>query len=175
MTTRTVFRLNNANLYHSNHKWQDHEAHLVLRQYQHKMKWSNRHKILDIGCGPGDFTFSYLLPLIPKDGEVWGGDVSQAMIQYANSNFQDPRLRFEVMDIADSDIGEKYRDTFNTVFSSFCLHWVQDQWSAMKNIYDILQDGGEALLLFLASNPIYTLYEIMARTKKWAPYMHVSN
>lgn len=126
------------------------------------MKWSNRHKILDIGCGPGDFTFSYLLPLIPKDGEVviysedylhyylykkknyifksvyfkyqklkylqWGGDVSQAMIQYANSNFQDPRLRFEVMDIADSDIGEKYRDTFNTVFSSFCLHWVQDQW-----------------------------------------------
>lgn len=44
----------------------------------------------------------------------------------------------------------------------------------MRNIYDVLQTGGEALLIFLATSPIYTLYETLGRTKKWSPFMHVS-
>lgn len=44
----------------------------------------------------------------------------------------------------------------------------------MKNIYSILKDGGETLLIFLASSPIYTLYEMLASSPKWAQYMHVS-
>ncbi len=63
-------RLSKAGVYHSYHGMQDRDASLVLREYQSKMKWNHRHKILDIGCGPGDLTVNYLLPLVPKNGEL---------------------------------------------------------------------------------------------------------
>lgn len=42
----------------------------------------------------------------------------------------------------------------------------------MKNIFDMLKPGGEMLLAFLASNPIYDIYEGMAKSNKWEPYMN---
>lgn len=49
---------------------QDRDVNLVLQKYKQKMKWCNRHRILDIGCGPGDLSVNYLLPLIPKNGQM---------------------------------------------------------------------------------------------------------
>lgn len=40
-------------------------------------------------------------------------------------------------------------------------------------MYDMLQPGGEVLLVFLASNPIFTMYERMAERTEWAEYMNV--
>jgi len=43
----------------------------------------------------------------------------------------------------------------------------------MEHMYDILKPGGEVLLVFLASNPIFTMYERMAERTEWAEYMKV--
>lgn len=45
----------------------------------------------------------------------------------------------------------------------------------MKNIYDMLKYDGETLLVFLASSPIYDMYEALFTKPKWSSYMHVSN
>lgn len=41
----------------------------------------------------------------------------------------------------------------------------------MNNIYKMLKPGGDMLLAFLASSPIFSIYETMARTKRWSKYM----
>lgn len=41
----------------------------------------------------------------------------------------------------------------------------------MKNMFEMLKPGGEILLTFLANNPIYDIYETMAKSNKWAQYM----
>lgn len=38
-------------------------------------------------------------------------------------------------------------------------------------MYNILQPEGEVLLVFLASNPIFTMYQRMAERTEWAEYM----
>lgn len=45
------------------------------------------------------------------------------------------------------------------------------QRQAFKNIYDLLVPGGDALLVFLASNPVFHIYEAMGQSKRWGPYM----
>merc|ERR1711872_1112378 len=41
----------------------------------------------------------------------------------------------------------------------------------MENVYQLLEEGGEALLLFIASNPLFRMYRKLGVTKKWSPYM----
>nr|BAU79434.1 juvenile hormone acid O-methyltransferase [Planococcus kraunhiae] len=171
MTSGALFRLSQAQTYYSYHGMQDRDADIALQKYKPKMKWNSKHKILDIGCGPGDLTYNYLLPLIPSNGEMLGIDISPAMINYANSKYKDSRLNFEVMDISNPKVAEKYKLNFDSVFSFYCLHWIQDQRSTMRNIYSILKPGGETLLIFLATSPIYRLYELLAASPKWSPYM----
>ncbi len=63
---------------------------------------------------------------------------------------------------------------FSKVFSFYCLHWVRDQQSALGNIHRLLRPGGEALLVFLAKNPVFDAYRRMAKDPRWAPYMEVT-
>lgn len=41
----------------------------------------------------------------------------------------------------------------------------------MSNIYRMLKSGGDMLLAFLASSPIFSIYENMAKMKRWSKYM----
>lgn len=42
---------------------------------------------------------------------------------------------------------------------------------AVNNLFKILKPGGDMLISFLATNPIYTIYENMSKCNKWKPYM----
>ena len=59
------------------------------------------------------------------------------------------------------------------IFSLYCLHWVRDLGTAVGNISSLLVEGGEALVIFLASNPVFRMYRTMAATIKWKQYMKV--
>lgn len=41
----------------------------------------------------------------------------------------------------------------------------------MENLYKMLKPGGDMLLSFLASNPVFNIYEKMSQNLKWKPYM----
>jgi juvenile hormone acid methyltransferase len=43
----------------------------------------------------------------------------------------------------------------------------------MHQMFQMLRPEGEMLLVFLASNPIFSMYERMAEKTEWAEYMKV--
>ena len=45
----------------------------------------------------------------------------------------------------------------------------------MKNIYQTLRPGGETLITIIATHPMFTLDQIIAKREKWAPYMKVDH
>ena len=61
------------------------------------------------------------------------------------------------------------------IVSLYCLHWIHDQLSCLQNLHALLRPGGEALLVFLASNPLFATYESMSMEDRWAPYMKVGH
>jgi len=89
-------------------------------------------RILDLGCGTG-----YLTDQIQKLGaNVVGIDASPEMIEQAKGNYTD--VRFAVADASNFHFDQP----FDAVFSNAVLHWVQDQDSMMKCVYDSLRPGG---------------------------------
>lgn len=41
-------------------------------------------------------------------------------------------------------------------------------------MYELLLPGGELLVVFLASNPLFSVYEKLAEDPTWSKYMNVS-
>ncbi len=60
---------------------------------------------------------------------------------------------------------------FTKIFSFYCLHWLKDQSVALRNIHRLLETGGEALLVFLARNPVFEVYRRVAKMPRWQQYM----
>lgn len=170
--------MDQAQLYVSSNALQRRDALAVLNDYLPEMAWAEEGEIvMDIGCGSGDVTRNLLMPLLPRVEEVVGVDVSQDMVNYASKHFQHNSLMFRAMDIGKAiQPRMTFPDGFTKVFSFYCLHWIRDQETCLNNIFQLLQPGGETLLVFLAKNPLFTVYEKMSEKTEWQEYMKdVSN
>ena len=77
------------------------------------------------------------------------------------------------MDISREIPGHKLTRKFTKIFSFYCLHWVRDQRTALANMHRLLEDEGEALMVFLAKNPLFEAYRVMAGKEEWREYMKV--
>jgi trans-aconitate methyltransferase len=89
-------------------------------------------QILDLGCGTG-----YLTNQIKSLGaNVIGIDSSAEMIQQAQANY--PGVTFGVANATNFYFAEP----FDGVFSNAVLHWIKDQDSLIKTVYDSLKPGG---------------------------------
>lgn len=128
---------------------------------------------MDIGCGSGDVTIDFILPLLPLNFKrLVGSDLSSDMIRYARESFQHPKISFQKLDISgDLTCYLETIEPFDHITSFYCLHWVQNQKKAMQNIFHLLQPDGDCLVAFLAANPIFEIYKQMSQTIKWAHYM----
>ncbi|KAI9555670.1 farnesoic acid O-methyltransferase [Daphnia sinensis] len=160
-------------LYAGASPFQKRDAVHVLTQYLPQFDWAEGDAVLDFGCGDGDLT-EYLARCIPRCASLTGIDISKKMIDYARCHHQerDLRLGFQQVDIMKSiDARDVFPDGFDKIFSFYCLHWIKDHQRLMEHMYDILKPGGDILLVFLASNPIFTMYERMAERTEWAEYM----
>ncbi|XP_071453967.1 juvenile hormone acid O-methyltransferase [Hetaerina americana] len=164
--------MNRAKLYSSASEMQHRDAAEALSRHVGSMTWldDGSESVLDVGCGSGEVTRRLLLPVVPATGRVVAVDASESMIRFASVRHRHPRLCFRAIDILDPDMRGKFPLGFRKVFSFFCLHWVREQRIAMKNIYDLLVPGGEALLVFLASSPIFDVYQQMAAVSRWSKY-----
>lgn len=129
---------------------------------------------MDIGCGSGDVTIDFILPLLPLNFKrLVGSDLSDQMIRYAQESYKHPKIAFQKLDIGSGDL-TGYLETvepFDHITSFYCLHWVQNQKNAMQNIFDLLQPDGDCLVAFLAANPIFEIYKQMSQTIRWSSYM----
>lgn len=152
------------------------DAKETIDEYAMKLQWrvDGLDSVLDIGCGSGDVMMDYLLPILPeKFQRLIGADTSSEMVEYASKHFIYPNVCFEYFDL-NVDISKQSlyeAEPFDHITSFYCLHWEQNQVSAIKNMYDLLKPNGDMLLTLLAHHPIYNIYKQMAQNIKWAKYM----
>ena len=59
---------------------------------------------------------------------------------------------------------------FTKVFSFWVLHWLKNIDSAFTNIYGLLQEDGEALILFPTWGSILIAYDVLKDSPKWKKY-----
>lgn len=167
--------MEHGRLYQHANGVQRRDAQQILADYGHLFRWraDGRDSLLDIGCGSGDVTVDYVLPLMPATyTRLVGADLSDGMLRHARETFADalPRLSFERLDIGLPLPGPAAKP-FDHITSFYCLHWVQDQRQAMRNVFELLAPAGDCLLVLLAANPIFEVYRRLCRQTRWAPYM----
>uniref|UniRef100_A0A1B0EU94 Methyltransferase domain-containing protein n=1 Tax=Lutzomyia longipalpis TaxID=7200 RepID=A0A1B0EU94_LUTLO len=164
--------MNKAYLYQKANSLQRRDAKEVLDEFGHLMQWhvDREESILDVGCGSGDVLVDYLLPALPKTySRVVGADISEQMVRYARDTYGHlKRVSFTTLDI-EGEIPPEM--PLSEPFNHITILLLPPLGSGSKNIYNLLADDGDCLLAFLANMPIFEIYEQMARSIKWAPYM----
>lgn len=170
--------MHNANLYEDASTLQKRDTAAVLAEFIPKITWKPRELVLDVGCGAGDVTAGVLMPSIPasvvRAVDTVGVDVSGEMVAHAQKRHSERRVSYAQLDISRPIPDRKTTRRFSKVFSFYCLHWVKDQNVALLNIHRLLEEGGEALLVFLAKNPLFDAYRRLSLNNEWSEYMAVS-
>lgn len=98
-------------------------------------------RILDLGCGMGDFTAK-----IAAAGAIPTGiDFSEVMIKRAKQKYSE--LEFQVEDAS------QYRTDipFDAVFSHATIHWIKDAPAVVRSIWMALREGGRLVAEFAGS------------------------
>ena len=115
-------------------------------------------RILDLGCGTGHLTNQ-----IAKAGaEVIGIDKSMPMIDEARRLY--PNLRFEIAEGTDFH----FENQFDAVFSNAAIHWMKDQPSVARCIWEALKTGGRFVAEFGGKRNIHAIRTALAAAVKTA-------
>lgn len=105
-------------------------------------------KVLDLGCGSGN---NCIKAVELGANYVLGTDVSKNMIELAKKTNKDKKIEYQ--DIAMENISS-IKQKFDVVISSLAFHYVEDYNKLIKDIYNLLNDGG--YLIFSQEHPIGT-------------------
>lgn len=168
--------MHKAALYQRSNGLQRRDAEQVLNEFSSVFQWriDGCDSLLDIGCGTGDVTIDFILPILPINfSRLIGVDLSDDMVKFAREQYSYPRISFEKFDFGLELQKQLMRhiEPFDHITSFYCLHWIQNQEKAIQNLYKLLKPNGDILLVFLAQNPIFEIYKQMSQNKKWSKYM----
>jgi len=100
--------------------------------------------VLCIGCGTGE-EVAHLVSLGAR--RVVGVDISGGLIDYAKKSY--PSLEFEVMDMEKLNFST---DSFDFVYSSLVMHYVDSWDKTLASISNVLKKGGS--FLFSTHHPV---------------------
>ncbi|MTI66528.1 MAG: class I SAM-dependent methyltransferase [Firmicutes bacterium] len=97
-------------------------------------------KVLDIGCGTGNFS----IKLAKMGCNVIGIDVSEDMLKEAEKKALDEGLNieFKKMDVYNLDFDEK----FDAVFSMAAFEFIKDTKKALDEMFRVVKNGGQILV-----------------------------
>ena len=102
--------------------------------------------VLDLGCGFGQ---NSQILINRKASRVVGIDVSKKMLELAKKVNNSPKTSYYCIDMENID---KIEEKFDLVISSLAVHYVKDFNKLVKDIYNLLNDGGE--FIFSQEHPI---------------------
>ena len=105
-------------------------------------------RVLDLGCGFG-WHCQYAVECGAK--QVLGIDLSEKMIQEAQTRNRDTRITYRVCGL---DTYEYPANTYDCVVSNLVLHYVKDLSQVYKNVYKTLKKDG--VFIFNIEHPIFT-------------------
>lgn len=127
-----------------------------------KINLAHPDKIVDIGCGPGNST-AVLKDIFPG-AELLGIDSSKNMLQKARANY--PELAFKRCD-AQKELGT-LGERFDIVFSNACIQWIPNHRELLRNMMDLLHEGGVLAVQMPMSNrePLFEIiYDVVAQPR----------
>jgi len=101
--------------------------------------------VLCIGCGTGE-ECEHLKSL--GANKVVGVDISEGLINYAKKSY--PDLEFQVMDMENLDFSP---ESFDFVYSSLVMHYVDSWDNTLDSISKILKKGGS--FIFSTHHPVW--------------------
>ncbi|MHA1521499.1 MAG: methyltransferase domain-containing protein [Promethearchaeota archaeon] len=109
-------------------------------------KESGKHRVLDLGCGPGTFT-----RLLAREGCLATGiDINSEMIRYANDNRGDLGASLSYIESSVTKLQETLptTDSYDTILSMFLLTELRplEQQILLRNIWTRLATGGRVYL-----------------------------
>jgi ubiquinone/menaquinone biosynthesis C-methylase UbiE len=107
-----------------------------------KVAIKNGYRILDSGCGTGNFLKT--LEMGGKRLSLYGIDISKEMLRIASDRLVKSKLKLES--------AEKLRfkkNFFNIIFSTDAFHHYYDKNKAMSNFYKCLKSGGNLVIIDL--------------------------
>lgn len=134
--------------------------------------WNKDEKILDVGCGPGNFTSDVLLSYLPDESTLVGTDKSKIMVDYANSNFRNSPVIFKEMDIESTEMWDSWeKESFTRIFCFHVFHWIVNYRKAVENIYSLLKPGGEIYLVYFAEHPCFQLFLDIRNSDIWKKFI----
>ena len=107
-------------------------------------------KILDLGCGFGEHCRRFVEC---GAGKVIGVDISEKMLEVARKENSDPKITYLHMPMEDISA---LNESVDVVVSSLAFHYVEDFDGVIKNIYELLNQGG--VFVFSQENPLCTCH-----------------
>ncbi|WP_196062088.1 MULTISPECIES: bifunctional 2-polyprenyl-6-hydroxyphenol methylase/3-demethylubiquinol 3-O-methyltransferase UbiG [unclassified Serratia (in: enterobacteria)] len=105
-------------------------------------------KVVDLGCGYGWFCRS---AREQGSAQVLGMDLSEKMLGKAKEMTKDPAIEYRQQDLEALQLPAA---SFDLVYSSLTLHYIEDLGKLFATVYQALVNGGE--FIFTAEHPIYT-------------------
>lgn len=99
-------------------------------------------KVLCLGCGTGE----ECQHLSEKVSEIVGVDISEGLVNYAKASY--PELKFHVMDMENLEFPD---DSFDYVYSSLVMHYIDSWTKTLSEVKRVLKAGG--IFLFSTHHP----------------------
>lgn len=164
----------NGDLYQRSNRMQRVDAKHLLDTFspQFKRRPDGQDSLLDIGCGSADVTVDYIVPVLPAQySRIVGADISEGMLSHARKMVHQPKMHFKILNVEHPLNLGVWTESFDHITSFHCLHWVQNQRQAMRNVFDLLTPGGDCLLGYMCSHPYYDVYARLAQSPRWAPHL----
>lgn len=98
-------------------------------------------KILDVGCGTGNFTVELAAG---EDVQVVGIDTADGMLEVAREKTQDKvNIDFKHMDVSSLAFED---ETFDIVVALTSFEFMEDKQSAFDEMWRVLKDGGQLVI-----------------------------
>jgi len=141
------------------------ERNQPIHDLINRIEVKNPHRILDIGCGPGNSTAA--LRDHWKEAEITGIDFSETMIKKARKDH--PELQFMIGDAGKdlSHLGE-----FDLVFANASLQWIPDHENLIPRLFGMVRPNGAFATQIpqFKQMPIAKTIIRMTETEKWSHY-----
>lgn len=110
----------------------------------------NGKKVLDLGCGFGEHCKRFVDEGAVK---VVGIDISEKMLEVARKENYSPKITY--INMAMEDVVQ-LNEQFDIVISSLAFHYIEDFSGVVRNIYEMLCNGG--IFVFSQENPLCTCH-----------------
>jgi ubiquinone/menaquinone biosynthesis C-methylase UbiE len=114
---------------------------------------------LDIGCGPGTWTFLLLDKY--KEANFTCLDISKEMLAQFQSRVNNPKINFIVSSFSDFQVQEKY----DFIFCSRSIDYMEDKPAVIQKMFDSLDSKGKGIIVTSPPHPTLAKIKQLAGKK----------